>query len=521
MIQWAGSEWPSVPEAGRMRGYRLFEKLYEGDHARAFETRGAKLPAGMRKIIYISVNVAGAISRICADFLFGEAPSLRIGKPGTKEQKALDDLIEDNDLLTLLYESALSNSFRGDAVFRLRVGAHGANSPERVIIEQLPAYTYVAERSADNVRDVASESIVWSRPDKVRGRVYLRVQTHLAGTILEQAFHFNPSAGKVGSQVRLAEIYGADAPPDEQQTGMDKSLLVHVPNFRHDSIYYGTSDYQDLVPLFDALNNRLSKIDRILDHHAAPKLIGLPGLADSRNQIDVEKIGYIEADSEIYKYLPRYVTWDGKLEAATQQLERLLLFICQVAEINPEAMGIVEKGGRAAAGAQAGVAIRLKYIQTEHKVNRKKRYFDRGIKKLLRLAMQLNAEHLGGPEIDDEPEIVWQDGLPQIYSEAVTDESTRYAAGLTSKISAIQRIDQCTAEQAAEEMQRMDDEKKAEQEALATDVGLDDLSNGGNLNRAAAVGGDGGDAVQQYEPSLVSQDALSFGLKGPTDSQQL
>ena len=313
----------------------------------------------------------------------------------------------------------------------------------------------------------------------MRGRHHLRVETHLPGTIIQSAYDLNLEAEKVGPQVSLASLYGDAAPPEETETGVQDPLVVHVPNFRHGSLYFGMSDYEDVCTLFDALNNRLSKIDRILDHHADPKLVGVPGLADARGTVDVSKLAYIEADSEIFKYLPRYITWDGQLEAAYRELERLVLFICQVTETSPAALGLNDGSG---GGVESGVALRLRYLTTEHKTNRKKRYFDRGLKKLLKVALDLGAAALGTPALEKEPEIQWQDGLPQIYSEAVTTEVARVAAGLSSKVSAIQRIDQCTADQAEAELERIRDETNAEPK----DMTLEDWMNGGRLNHPQA-----------------------------------
>ena len=486
MLDFQKLGWPPEDDVPRLGAYRRYERVFSGDHATAFEQTSARMPDGMRRIIYVSVNLGGLLSKVSSDFLFGEAPVFRVGDPDTKEQMALEDLVRNNDLLTTFYEAGLSASFRGDAVFRTREGRRNPrdDAAREVIVEEVPAYSYFVERDPDNVREVLSESIAWSRKDPVRGRHHLRVETHLPGTIVQTAFELNPDTEKVGLQVRLSDLYGDAAPPEETETGVEDPLLVHVPNYRHGSLYFGLSDYEDVMTLFDALNNRLSKIDRILDHHADPKLVGVPGLADPRGAVDVSKLAYIEADSEIFKYLPRYITWDGQLEAAYRELERIVLYVCQVTETSPAALGLNDGSG---GSAESGVALRLRYLTTEHKTNRKKRYFDRGLKRLLKVALELGAATLGTPAPDREPEIQWQDGIPQIYAEAVTTEVARTAAGLTSKVSAIQRIDQCTAEQAEEELQRIRDEAEAEPK----DATLEDWMNGGRLNHPEAPSADG------------------------------
>lgn len=474
MIDFTKTDWPPKDDADRIASYKRNEQLFDGDHATAFEERSAKMPDGMKQIIYLAVNMPGLVAKIAADFLFGEPPAFRVGEPKSKQQLALEDIVKHNDLHITFYEAALAASFRGDTVFRARVGKRKDSPKPQVIVEEVPAHSYFAETDPDNVRELLSESIAWTREDPIRGCSYLRVQTHTPGHISEAAYHLNPETGKVSSRVDLGTIY--DNPPDEEtDTGLDTSLLVHIPNYRHGSIYYGISDYEDLITLFDGLNNRLTKIDRILDHHSDPKLIGVPGMMDARGAVDVSKISYIEGDSDLFKYLPRYLTWDGQLEAAFRELEQILYLICHVAEISPAAVGLDDKSGGAV---DSGVALRLRYLNTEHKCNRKKLYFNRGVKRLLKLAMDVGAQVLGGPSIDDEPEVTWQDGLPQIYAEAVTTEVARVAGGLSSKVSAIQRIDQCSAAEAEEEVKRMEDEADAGPEP----VSLEDWLNGGKSN---------------------------------------
>ena len=87
----------------------------------------------------------------------------------------------------------------------------------------------------------------------------------------------------------------------------------------------------------------------------------------------------------------------------------------------------------------------------------------------------------------------------------------RVAGGLSSKISAIQRIDQCTAQQAQDELDRMQSEKAAE----APELTIDDLLNGGTVNqKKEPAGEDGGDTAQQWRPGLMTPDPLSYGTPG-------
>lgn len=491
MLNFQALGWPpDAPDSSengkRLTRYERAEQMFEGDHAKAFADLGARVPDGYQSILYIAVNLPGLLSRKVADLLVGEAPVFRAGDPESDQQKALDVLTtQENDLRILLYEAALAASFRGDLILRARVGQRGRNGDPQVIVEEIPAYSYFVERDPDNVRNVLSESIAWVRPGPDPRQKFLRVETHEPGRIFNTAYRLNEQGKRVGSTVALASLYpNGDAPPEEEETGVPESLLTHIPNFRHGSCLWGISDYDDLRGLFDAVNNRLSKIDAILDKHSDPKLVGVPGMSDPSGIVDVARASYVEADSEIFKYLPRYVTWDAELDAAFRELEQLLLLVCAIGEIAPAALGLNVKDG---GSAESGKALRLRYLPMEQKCNRKKLYLDPGIKRVLRVASMLGAEKLGRVALDADPEIVWQDGLPQIYSEAVETETMRVDGGLSSKASAIQRIDQCTAEQAEAELERIRAEQKAAMEMNPDPFGLggadaEDGENGGRAN---------------------------------------
>lgn len=494
MIEFGNRPWPPTDEdRERLLRYKQGEQLFRGQHAAAFERLSARVPENRRRIIYVSVNLARLITNTCADFLLGEAPGLRLGEPGSTQQALLDAMIEANGLLVTLYEGERATSFRGDAVYRARIGPRQPGGDDELLVDELPAHNYFAERDPDNARSVLSEAIAWVRPGPKDGQQALRVEHHFPGHIVQQAFLFDSEAQKVGHQINLAALYGKDAPPEEEETGVGSSLLVHVPNERDGSIYYGEGDYTGLLPLFDELNGRLSKIARILDRHAAPKLMLPPGTMDASGKVDAEALEVIEADSEIYRWLPRYVTWEAQLEAAFRELEQVVKLILWTAEISPAALGL---DGTSAP--ESGKALRLRFISTEHKVNRKKLYRGPAYRRLIRTALELQAVRLGKEAPAGDVEIAWKDGLPQIYTEAVTDESTRVNAGLTSKKSAIMRLDGVDEEGAEEELERMAAEGAAQRAANPDPfgLGLENAQNGGSANQEGLGGqqpGQGGE----------------------------
>ena len=461
---WEGGAWPPEADAARLEDYRRYQLLFEGDHATAFEQMSAYLPPGRRRrLTYLVLNYAGLITKLAADLLFSEAPVFNApageGLQSLKEiigtEAAADEDGEEepgNSLNTTLYESALSASFRGDAVFRVRWGKrHPDDTEETVIIEEVPASSYFVELSPDNVRQVLSECVAWVHRVPNSKTCYLRVEEHTPGFIRNKAFRLHEATGKVGSEVPLEVVYGSDVavPPVEERTGVNRSLLVHVPNFRHGSRYFGMSDFYDLEPLFDALNNRVSKSDRVLDRHCNPKLVLPSGSTDQQGVVQLSDVDTYEVDSAQMAAAVKYVTWDAKLEAAFRHAEMLIDQIFRLAEVSPAAFGLDKAGN-----IESGRAMKMRFIRTAAKIARKRQYFDVAIRRVLWLAQKLKQLRAAGPK-PVKVEIHWMDGIPEDYKEAVENEARRIEAGLTSKESALKRIDNVDDDQAREEIERM------------------------------------------------------------------
>jgi len=148
---------------------------------------------------------------------------------------------------------------------------------------------------------------------------------------------------------------------------------------------------------------------------------------------------------------PSYMTWEGQLAAAYQQIDKLVEFIFMMSETAPSAFGMDKFGV-----AESGRALRLRLLRTLAKVNRKRLYYDAALKQALLTAQILDVTHGSGGYKPAEPTIQWADGLPEDMVEMVEIESQRVAAGNTSVESSVRRLDGPDAVEA--EMDRMAEE---------------------------------------------------------------
>lgn len=489
---------PDPNSERRLGDYHYYMRLLMGEHFEAFNIRinDERYTREYSKLRYIMVNFAGLVSKIVADMLFSEPPKFKAPSGDKKDQEWLDALVSENKLNTQNYESAVNNSALGDALYKVRVGERlkGDGKPT-VIIEDTTPMIYFPEIDGFNVRAEPSvRTLAWTfykGKDK-----YLRKEIHTTGQIENQVWSMENN--KVLVQQNIS-ILGDPELKEFEDTLVDRPLVVHVPNWRTSTRYFGISDYRDLDKLFYAINNRFTKLDNILDKHGDPILAVPPGVLDEKGNVKKKDGRIIEVgDGEDGK--PEYIVWDASLESAFKEIDKLVDVFFMVSEIAPDALGM-GKGQ-----ADTGRALKLKLLRTIAKVARKKLYYHDGLREVIYIAGMVAKEHnleidgLTAPDKPFKPDIEWQDGIPIDTSEQADTEAVRLGAGNTSVKDSIMRldgVDEATAEKKAKEIK--------DESALA--IPPTNLGNGFGPGKTQPTGGGSG--------GTANPDAAGKGQKPP------
>jgi len=461
-------KFPYESEKPRLDAYDYFEKLFYGDHYNAFRLRinddeWNKAHAMLR---YVRVNMAGLISKVCADMLFSEPVKLKA--PDEGDQEFLEALIRENKLHQQFYESALSNSYIGDALFKIRIGKRNpADKKPTVIIEDITPSIYFPKGDDFNVRAVpAEEELAWQF--EIGKDKYVRKEIHKSGKIINEVWKLK--GGKMTEQVDLA-VLGIEGLKPEEETKIEESLLVHIPNWKTGRRRFGISDYFDLDAIFYAINNRMTKIDNVLDKHTDPILFVPEGVLDEDGNVSREALNMVEFPAGTGEEgKPEYIVWNANLESALSEVDRLVEFMFMVSETSPDILGM-GKGQ-----SDSGRALKLKILRTIAKVARKKIYYDYAIQELMyraqKLAKAWNLE-VDGVKLTKEPtrpEITWADGLPIDELEQVEIENKRLDAGTQDTAGAIMNIEGLEEEPAKEKAAAI---KKERELKMPTQLGKD------------------------------------------------
>lgn len=475
-----GEYYPPQEHIGRINRYKENKQLILGNHYDIFEKQYNRLTGTQRNMLYISVNLASLICKKSADFLFGETPVFSAGNnDNSNEQKALERIVNENDLNITNYESSLSNAYRGDSFYKIRWGQrYGGLIPEsadpyRVFIEAQNAEYVFPETSPTDANTIIAYHIAY--PVQVDGSSeewVLNVESHYPGVIRYSKYRMNPFKftsyeNSVNEWKIYAEITDARR---EVNTGVPFPLVVHVPNFSLDDSWQGISDLDELRPMFDELNIRLSKIAEILDKHSDPAMAVPSGtLEEDENGLPIFRV----AQNKVFEIMdkneviPQYITWNGQLDAAFREIEQLIDLILTTAEIPAVALG---KDGSGTSGA-SGLSIKWRMNSLLAKINRKRQYYDKALKRALLIA-QLLEHSRSDSRLDYEivtPLIRFKDGLPDDELEQAQIAQIRTSGRATqSQLSAIMQLHDMTEEQARLELKRIRDEESSEMQVSSS-----------------------------------------------------
>jgi len=475
----------------RLDNYKRCRHLFKGQHAEVFERVQKWLEeSGDKWMVYVACNFAGLISKVSADMLFGEKVKYVVDEdPVSDEQGQLNQLIESNKLNTVNYEMALSTSWRGEVIYKVRFGklaTAGEDEQSHAIIEPASPGRFFPITSGDNIRDLQGGVFGYVRkaPPGVRareGRDYLRIERHLPGKIQNELWLLEEDGRTIQEQVNLNLFEEYAELEQEQETKYPGLLFTFTPNWRLEDEFWGISDYYDLETIFDEINNRVSRISRVLDKHESPRLILPPGIMhfDEKTERwyvtkeDLEMMEVSGEDETVRGDLPKYLTWDAQLDAAFKQIDKLMQLAFLISETSPDAFGLREGGA-----AESGRALKFRLIRLLAKINRKKLYFDQALKDVIGKALHMEAEHGGGLDYSDtDLRIEWGDGIPADPKEQAEIEGIRTGHEPTTSVrSAVRRLDDLEGEDLENEMQGIEADRAGQGEVTPPEgarTGLD------------------------------------------------
>lgn len=320
----------------------------------------------------VLLNYQRLMSLKMADLVCGEYPS--ITGVTSQENQALKDVRDYSDFDAKLFATIIDISRYGDSLWRVYLDDTGRKTftcwdPKEwyPIVSQDGTNTITAHvlcwkvNLTETAEDLPPDwelhaQIHWCTADKV-------------GTYEYRVYKMDSAGHSISQLVSSKNV----------NTGLDICAVFHLKAFGTSSTVYGYDDYMSVDSILAEIMARIGQISVILDKHADPNITG-PVTMLSQDPYTGEyhlKAGKFFAVS-VGEQEPKYMTWDGHLEAAFKQLEFLINQLYILSE-----MGAALLGGQDGSGtAISGTAMRFKMVNPLAKARRVANSMSRPVRQL-------------------------------------------------------------------------------------------------------------------------------------------
>lgn len=354
----------------------------------------------------IALGFPKRLSTLWADLVLGEPPIFTA--PTEKEQEILNNIIASANVMHEAYKAVIDMSRYGHAVFKLR---HDGTKP---IVETIPPSYWYPVANPQNQAEIVTHVLAYISPDKTA----VHAEIHKPGriTYLDAPLKDGTIQPPVTTRTEL--------------TPVSVPLIMFVPNLPTSDNPLGNDDYQDIDPILQEINVRMSQISRILDMHADPHLAG-PISAMEYDELTGQYI-FRSYGSRYFPLQPgdpepKYITWDGQLSAAFDELERLIELLYLVSETSPAAFGQLKTGL-----AESGSALKRLMMAPLRKAQRIASHLAPVLRQAILVLSQLDYAVRGISPLSD-VSIEFQDGLPNDEREMADIVAKLYQAGVIER----------------------------------------------------------------------------------------
>jgi hypothetical protein len=423
-------------DASRLQTCEHVDDLLEGEHGEVFLDSFMRLMRDDGTIIEIDLPWLRKTRLIFADLLCGEPG--RIKCQDSTQQDYLDDLVRRLGLWRNLHEACGDTVSYGDGVLKLR-----KRNGKATLTLQPPKFWFPVVEE-DDVRSVIGHVLAWkvNRGDEGNPRWVGKAEVHSPGYIDTFTFTLNYDGSKIVEITETSRV----------RSGVKGMLIFHAPNWRTSAELCGHSIFADADSILSEMEVRYAQMARVLDKHSDPGMYG----PENGLEQDPKTGEWRVKGGRFYPLVtgdekPGYVTWDGQLFPNLEMVKMLREELYAATDTCPALFGKLEQGM-----AESGSALKRLLISPLAAVNRLRLTYDPVVRDILATAAELEGVTLSTVSIE------WRDGLPEDPMEAAQVEQTRAAAGNTSVESSVIRLDGLEGKALADELARIEKEKKPE-----------------------------------------------------------
>lgn len=426
-----GEVFPPQEELARLRRYHQNATLFNGNHFTdpllrsrdeypstpislymTCAERISKVIGNFDEVVSFPtlLNYQRLMSLKMADLVCGEYPNITGATPQQTDE--ITNSRDYTDFDSKLFSTVLDISRFGDALWKMFIDDSG----EKTFTCWSPTqwFPIIAQ---DGTMSILQHCLCWRENtslDELNPNWLLHVHIHdnrpgASGNIDQRVYQMYSDGITIGQMLSREIVF----------SGFDACPVIHLKAYSVTNTVYGYDDYMQIDSVLAEIMARLGQISAILDKHADPNITGPVSMLEQSPKTGewYLKSGKFFAVSP-GEDQPQYMTWDGQLSAAFQQLEFLVNQLYIISEMGSALLGAADAGSQAI----SGTAMRFKMVNPLAKARRVSNALTRPVKQLL---SQLSNESITFRNVS----VFWADGLPDDPRENV--EIAKLATGET------------------------------------------------------------------------------------------
>lgn len=418
------NNFPNLIERQRIKTLEKYSKLYDNEHQgvlllheyikKQFKNAG--------EIIYLAHAIPFHITDFYSDFVQGDSEDLVIENTieDDTELEVINDIVEENDVKERIADWASDQSEYGYEILlgRLEDGVFK--------IDEVPQDQYFPQKDGS----VIFASYIRKSDDPTRKEFYLYTQHYElgeGGVLITRELWETDIYGVASSKIDLS-VAGIEAEEVERIDGLDELPIVQIDNGKKTKWGFGASDYAQIIPQLTEINERAS-------HHSTQLLKNLDArlkLPQGSGVIDengkVQNFEAILVDKESAE--PGFITNDNPL--LTDLREHLVFESKIISMVTGVPMFELLKGNMP----DRVESLKIQLFRAMRRTSKKRAKIKQGLRDIVRIGFKMLDK-----EQKSDVTVRFGDVLPTDKLAEAQTEEIKIRTGMTSKFSAIKRIE--------------------------------------------------------------------------------
>lgn len=224
--------------------------------------------------------------------------------------------------------------------------------------------------------------------------------------------------------------YNPGQEPIEKKNMIGEIPIVHIPNLQVAGQFYGLSDLEDVIPLNEELNGRLTDISDVVNYQGSPVTV-LTGARVSQLERGANRMWGLPENAEV-----KNLSLDGALSDSLKYVEMLTDAIHHLGSVPKGIFGTMDDTGRS-----SGSALAMRYQPILNRRADKIVTYGEGIQDINRIILKIQALMDAGfnakfRKLEGEKyrsEVVFENPLPRDEAVELEKSRTRLDLGLSSR----------------------------------------------------------------------------------------